>query len=200
MSVEYTIEKLFVESFLIGFPTAIQRFPPHTISFTLSIIVLLPFNVVALTVSTQSTPFVDTIIVETVPDPTAIQLFPFHAIRFTLETLVSVSDIPVQIIASVETAIEKVVAVDDGGFVVLPSPPIIHFSPFHIIALMTPSIGIFSPGICFQLTPSFDVATFDPFSSIPTATHTIPFHTASLHTPPLNAVFPISVPNSAIMY
>ena len=163
-------------------------------SFTLSIIVLLPFNVAALIVSNQFTPSVEPIIVDTVPFPTASQYIPFHAILFTFDTLVSLNAMPVQLIASVEAAIEKVVAVADVWGIVLPSPPIIHLSPFHIIALMTPSIGTYAAGICVQLTPSFDVATFEPFAASPTATHIVPFHTASLQTPPLNTVFPISAP------
>ena len=194
VSVEYKIAKLLVGLFLSGLPTAIQRFPPQTMSFTLSMIVRLPFKVAALTVSNQVTPSVEPIIVDTVPFPTAIQYIPFHAILFTFETLVSLNAIPVQLIASVDAAIEKVVAVADVWGVVLPSPPIIHLLPFHIIALMTPSIGIFVAGICVQFTPSFDVATFEPFAASPTATHIVPFHTASLHTPPRNAVFPISAP------
>ena len=49
-------------------------------------------------------------------------------------------------------------------------------------------MGIFTPGICVHVTPSFDLATFAPVAaSYPTATHINPFQNASLQTPPRNA-------------
>ena len=49
-------------------------------------------------------------------------------------------------------------------------------------------MGTLPAGICVHVTPSLDVATFAPdTASYPTAAQTIPFHNASLQTPPRNA-------------
>jgi hypothetical protein len=95
------------------------------------------------------------------PCPTATQYIPFHAIRFTTVRLISVFRIPFHDMRSVDHAIDAVFASLIGA----PSPPTIHTLPFHVIALSTPVIGTFDAGVCVHVTPSFDVATFEPVTA-----------------------------------
>ena len=120
----------------------------------------------------------------TSPLPTATQYIPFHAMRFTTVSLVSVFAMPVHAARSGDHAIDEVFKSLVGD----PSPPTIQTVPFHIIEWSTPAMGTLPPGICVHVTPSLDVATFAPVTaSYPTAAQTIPFHNASLQTPPRNA-------------
>jgi hypothetical protein len=95
------------------------------------------------------------------PCPTATQYIPFHAIRFTTVRMISVFRIPFHDMRSVDHAIDAVFASLIGA----PSPPTIQTLPFHVIALSTPVIGTFDAGVCVHVTPSFDVATFEPVTA-----------------------------------